>query len=521
MFRRDSSGPFGSLCLVAIFSNYPALGVEMGAVFVLVAALVSRILLNRAGIPSIVTLLAFGLLAGPSVLNLLRLDLTNPAVRALLSLAVVIVLFEATLRIDVAGIPKRALALLMVFGASGTLLLVPVVAHAYGLSRLVGSMIAAICIVTGPTVIGPLMARLRPRSAVAHLLESEGLALDALGVIIAAVAFATYTSRAGGAADLFVLVTQRVGAGILVGVAWGTLGRFVLRIASGSSSDVSKIGLLLLGVGAYATAEWLSHESGLVAVVACGLLLDVRPLPHERLLRSFKEDLSMLALSIVFVLLSSQIQVQRLGPQLLPAAAITGLLVLIRLTTVGLATIGAPYTLGERLLMATVFPRGIVAVSLATYYATQIPAWGLRGGGVLVGTLFLIVVMTIAVSTPSALLAAKRLHLQMPAVVVAGISPSTLETARLYKEAGHLPLLVDIDERAVALARSHDLEAITLSSAAALIDVVRRKKARFLVLDEETVWSRLGGSGMPGSVTVLVGKQANVSAGGLPVEPGK
>jgi NhaP-type Na+/H+ or K+/H+ antiporter len=477
-------------------AQYPALYVEAGAVFVLVAALASRVLLNRAGIPSIVTLLAFGLAAGPSGLNVLHLDLTNPATRALLSLAVVIVLFEATLRIDLRGIPKAAISLLALLGASLTLVIVPMVAREYGLSHLLASMIAAICIVTGPTVIGPLMARLRPRTVVSHLLESEGLVLDALGVIIAAAIFATFTSRPGTPLDATWHVTERIGAGIAVGMAWGFLGRLALTFAARTSSDVSKISVLLLGFGAYAMAEWLSHESGLVAVVACGLLLDFRMLPHERLLRAFKEDLSMLALSTVFVLLASQIQVQRLGTLIAPAAAITGALIVIRVAAVSIATARSPFTIAERLLMSTVFPRGIVAISLATYYATQIPAWGLHGGDRLAGILFLVVVLTIAISTPAAVAVTSLLRLQMPSIVIAGITAKTLDLAQGYKSSGHLPILVDTDERAVALARSHDFEAAAITEAAEVAKFVRERRAKFLILERSSGWVN------PRSITV-------------------
>lgn len=484
-------------------AHNPSLLVELGALFVLVAALVSRVLLRRAGIPSIVTLLAFGLVAGPSFFDFVHVDLTNPATRALLQLAVVLVLFEATLRMDLRGIPKATIALLATLGTALVLIVIPAVAHAYHLSKLLGSMLAAICIVTGPTVIGPLMARIRPRSAIAHLLESEGLVLDALGVIVAAAVFAMYTSRPGTPIDAAWHVVVRIGAGILVGVFWGLLGRVMLSLSARGSSDISKIGVLVLGFGAYATSDWLAHESGLVAVVVCGLMLDFRVLPHERLLRSFKEDLSMLALSVVFVLLASQIQIQRLGPLVVPAAAVLGTLIAIRLLSVGIATISSPFNWAERLFLCSVFPRGIVAVSLATYYATQIPAWGLHGANRLLAILFLIIVGTIATSTPAAIVIARKLRLQLPSVILAGITPTTLETARRYKQAGHTPVLLDTDERAVALALSHDLEATAVDEAQEVSAIVRERRAEVLIIADTPAWRDIDLPGLPHGVTVL------------------
>lgn len=488
---------------MSALAQYPSLQVELGAAFVLAAALLARVLSRRFGVPSIVTLLACGMAAGPSGMNFVRLDLTNPATRALLSLAVVIVLFEATLRIDFKGISKVTIAILGVVGSALTLWLLPAVGHAYGLTPLIGSMIAAICVVTGPTVIGPLMARLRPRPALGHLLETEGLVLDALGVIIAAAAFASFTSRPAGAVDAAWHAAARIGAGIAVGLLWGFAGRGTMNWVARASSDISKIYVLLIGFSAYAVAEWLAHESGLVAVVVCGLLLDFRILPHERLLRVFKEDLSMLALSTVFVLLASQIEVQKLAPLLPVAAAIVGVLVAFRIVSVIAATFRSGFNFGERLLMCTVFPRGIVAVSLATYYATQIPAWGLHGGTQLAGIMFLIVCLTIVISTPAAMIAARAFNLQMPALIIAGITPATLDTARRYLERGHLPLMVDSDDDAIAFARSHDLEAQYVEGPRGLPHVVRERNAKFVIVEGSGRWAGALRQPLGGAVTVL------------------
>ncbi len=471
-----------------VLAHNPALVVELAAVFVLVAAITARQLSRRVGIPSIVTLLAFGLAAGPSGIGVLHLNLTEPGTRSLLSLAVAIVLFEVTLRVDLRHTPKVTLALLALFGAGLVLIVVPIVARTYGYPPLVASMIAAICVVTGPTVIGPLMARLRPRAALAHLLETEGLVLDALGVIIAAVTFASFTTRPTGPIDAAWHAVIRVALGIAVGVAFGVGGRFSLRAMARASSDVLKLFVLLLGIGAYAIAELVSHESGLSAVVVCGLLVDLKSLPHERLLRAFKEDLSMLALSTVFVLLASQIQLRLLVPQVAPALGIVAALIAVRIVSVLLSTIGAPVRWGERVLMASIFPRGIVAVSLATYYATQIPAWGLRGGNRLAGVLFIVIISTIVLSTAVSVIVTRVFRLQMPALIIAGISPSTIASAQRFRDRGHLPVLVDTDDEIVGFARSNDLDAEFVVNAADVSALVRQRKARAIIVEEEERW---------------------------------
>jgi NhaP-type Na+/H+ or K+/H+ antiporter len=496
------------------FAEYPALAVEAGAAYILIAALAARILMRRFGVPSIVTLLIFGLLSGPSGVGFMNLNLTQPATRALLSLAVVVVLFEATLRMEVHHISKRVLLSLAVIGPATALWIVPIVAHAFGLTPIVGIMTAAICVVTGPTVTGPLLARLRLRSKLSHLLETEGLALDALGVIIAAAIFASFTTRPGGTEATTWHVVVRIGIGLLIGAGVGWLGRTTMPLAGRLPSDISKIYLLLLGLGTYALAEAASHESGLTAVVVCGFLVDFSKLPHERLVRSFKEDLSMLALSTVFVLLASQIRLADMRPLVAAGAAITGVLVGLRIIAVLIATVKSGYSWRERVFMMTIFPRGIVAVSLATYYATQLPAWGIRGSATLAGTAFLVIIFTVALSTASAIVFARLFKLAMPAIVVLGISSGTLEIARKLLASGYVIVLADDEERRVAFGRSNDFDAELVDSEPRVRELLRAHNASILILAREHRWPALSATALPKNVRRLSLGDAEALAAG-------
>lgn len=469
-------------------ARYPALVVELGAVYTLLVALVSRIVSRYLGVPSIVPLLIGGFLAGPAGLSILHISLTEPAVRALLTLAVVVVLFEVTLRIDFQHMPKLMIAALASIGTVLVLVVVPVVARASGFSPLVAQMLASICIVTGPTVIGPLMARLRPRAAVAHLLETEGLVLDSIGVIITAVTFASFTSRPAGPIAATWIAMSSVLAGLAVGAFFGFVARYAAQHLTKMPSDIGKIAILLLAIATYTISELIWHGSGLVAVVACGLLIDYRPLPNQRVLRSFKEDLAMLALSVVFVLLASQVPLGRLGPLLAPAAVITAAIVIVRIATVALGTIRGGLTVSERLLCASIFPRGIVAVSLATYYATQFSAWGLRGGEELMGTLFLIITMTIALSTLASVVVARIFRLSMPRIVMAGISPKTVQAAQHFSQLGYLTTMADRDSDAVAFARASNIDAHRVDSEPALVQFAQARRASTIVVGDRAEW---------------------------------
>ena len=485
----------------SIFARYPALVVEFGAAAVLVAALLARALSRRFGIPSIITLLTIGLALGPSGLDFLHLDLAAPATRALLSLCVVIVLFEATLRIDIGRLPKRPLFLLVIFGAGLTLIVIPHLARAFGLSTIVAAMLASACIVTGPTVTGPLLARLRLRPELRHLLESEGILLDAMGVIVAAATFTSFTTRERGPFLTALATVERLGSGAIVGLIVGAIGLFLLRrYARAWSSDVTKLLLLALAFGAYALGEFVAQESGLTAVIACALVVDFRGLPSERLLRSYKEDLSILALSTVFVLLASQIRIASVLPLVGVGAAIAGTLVLLRIVVVAIATARSALNMRERIFACTVFPRGIVAVSLATYYATQLTAWGFRGGNRFSEVLFVVIVLTVSISTVLSIVASRILRLRQPVVVLAGIDPASTERARALEEEGYVVVLADTDEASVAFARSQDCDAAFIESEVRIGELVRERGASVLLDDGSPRWNRLGKGFLPAHI---------------------
>ena len=377
----------------------PALAVEIGAAAILAAALAARLMANRYGVPSIVTLLIAGLIAGPSGFNFIRVDLGDPSVRGLLALCVVVVLFEVTLRIDLRNVPKRTIAILAILGAALPLLIIPWLTRRFDFPVALGLMLASICVVTGPTVIGPLVRRLALRPAVGQLLETEGLLLDAVGVVLASAMFAYVTSQTGSGAHVALQVALTLAPGILTGMACGFVGRVIAR--RDMPDDILKLAVLFLGIGAFAVSEWLAPRSGLAAVVACGLSIDLRQGVRERAVLAFKEDLAMLALSAVFVLMASQIELARMTPLLGQGAAITGALIAVRLVSVVAGTAGSSYAWSERALMAGFFPRGIVAVSLAMYYGAQLPFWHIPGGRRLSALVFIVVVFTVTLSSLS------------------------------------------------------------------------------------------------------------------------
>ncbi|MGC8485458.1 MAG: hypothetical protein ACP5O6_07495 [Candidatus Baltobacteraceae bacterium] len=245
--------------------------------------------------------------------------------------------------------------------------------------------------------------------------------------------------------------------------------------------------------------------------------MDFRGLPSERLLRAYKEDLSILALSTVFVLLASQIRIAAILPLVGVGAAIAGTLVALRIVVVTIATARSSLGIRERIFACTVFPRGIVAVSLATYYATQLAAWGFRGGNRFSEVLFVVIVLTVSVSTVLSILASRLLNLRQPVVVLAGITPASAHRARELEEEGYVVVLADTDEAAVTFARSQDCDAAYIESESRIGELVRERGASILLDDGEPRWSALGKGLLPAHIAralpIVEAAERNVQPG--------
>ncbi len=405
----------------------------------LVAGIGAQVLANFVGVPSIVFLLLFGLLLGPDGLSLVHPQVMGSGLEALVSLAVALILFEGglNLRLQRLNQVSESLRNLVLFGSLLTLVGGAVAAHYLGefpwrLAFLFGSLV----VVTGPTVINPILKRVRVDSAVSTLLEGEGVLIDPVGAILAVVVLQVVLS--GHPSFLMALeqLSSRIAIGSAVGALGGWLmGSFLLWSRQFLTEELRNSVVLAGALGVFVLAQSLRSEAGLMAVVLAGLVVRQKAAIAERGVRQFHGQLVVVAVSVLFILLTSTLSIKAvfaLGWGSL--ATVLCLMLLIRPLSVWLCTLNSDLNWRQKLFVAWLAPRGIVAASVASLFAILLTERGITGGDALKALVFLTISLTVTVQGLTAAWVARWLGLdQGSSTVIIGDHPLTGQLAQLMR----------------------------------------------------------------------------------------
>ena len=420
---------------------------------------------SRLRLPSILFLLAFGILAGP-VTGWIRPDemFGQDLLFPIVSLAVAVILFEGALSLkfrDLREIGRVMLSLLTV-GVLVTWLLTTALAHwvlQFGWS--VSLLLGAILVVTGPTVIGPLLRQIRPIGRVGPISRWEGIVIDPIGAVLAVLVFEASSEIHLAGLDgtswealTTLLKTIVVGVGCGMAAAWAVAA--LLRRHELPDHLQSPVTLMFV-LAAFALSNLLQHESGLVAVTVMGVVLaNSRGIDIHHILE-FKEALSLLLISILFILLSARLEFDdflTLGWRGL--VFLTAMLLIVRPVSVFVSTAGSNLSVQEKLLLSWLAPRGIVAAAVSSIFALQMQS----GGEQLVSATFLTIIGTVSVYGFTAFPLAKRLKLASDdpqGVLIAGAHAGARAIATALQSAGFHTLLVDVNARNIQAARMEGL----------------------------------------------------------------
>lgn len=451
------------------------------------------VIARRFALPTIVLLFAGGILLGPQLLGWIQPDSLATVLPALVSIAIGIILFEGGLTLDPRdyvrspAIIKRLLTVGALITWLGATLAVKVSLEAsWAISLLAGSLV----IVTGPTVIIPMLRRLRLVPRVASILHWEAVLIDALGVFLAVFCYELVVQ--GGVAQALYGFGHRLLIGGLVGVAGGLLLQSALRRAI-IPENLTNPFVLASAVAVFALAEHWAHEAGLLSVTLAGVIVGRRRSAEVRQISTFKAELSDLLIGALFLLL-----VSRLDPQVFQqdasglAMAVALLVFVVRPLNIWTSALGTDISVREKLFLSWVAPRGIVAASMASLFSLQ-----LQGDSRFVDGAALLESFTYAVICATVILqglTAGKLSLWLRVApveargwLIAGAHRLARELARTLQHLGAEVLLVDHDPRQVAIAKAEgvpvveadarDLEAITEDAHVAQL-------GRFLALTE-------------------------------------
>ena len=359
----------------------------------------ARFLAAKSEFPGVVLLLLSGLLIGRSGLGWVEpLDLGS-GLGTVVGLLVSLVLFDGGLNLRLPGdtikaTVQRIAALRLLISLGGGLLAAHWLA---GLSWSLAAVFSAIVLATGPTVVTPLVRQIRLAPPLGEVLEAEGLVLEPIGAVLALLLLELVLGNLHGWREVMLGLLYRLGGGVLIGASVGWLLSELLRRLKpdqlkGLPLQLS-LGLLFL---MYGVSERLLPESALPASVAAGIVVGRRPGPHTAELDGLIQELAQLAITMLFPLLAADVswaELSTLGWG--GILCVLSLMLVVRPIGVGLATIGLPYKLEQRLFLGWLAPRGIVTAAVASLFAIRLEQAGILGAGRLQGLVFLTILMTV------------------------------------------------------------------------------------------------------------------------------
>ncbi|HSN83725.1 MAG TPA: sodium:proton antiporter [Polyangiales bacterium] len=431
----------------------PALTVAIA----LAAGMVTQSIAYHLRIPSIVLLLGVGVLLGPEVAGIVDPASLGSSLQALVGMGVAIILLEGGLQLELRRLRREQVVIrrLVTLGAVITAIGGALAAHhALGWDWRLASLFGALVIVTGPTVVTPLLRRLRIRGAVPTVLEAEGVLIDAIGAITAAVVLEVVLRPSNESLVLAApQIALRLGFGVLAGLLAGGVLAGLLRFRGLIPQAYHKVLTLSIAVLIFELANSIVHESGLAAATITGMVLASSPIRKSRDLVEFKEQLTVLLIGMLFILLAANTRVADVI-ELGWAGVITvvALIVLVRPIEVLLCSIGTSLSWRERVLIAWIAPRGIVAAAVASLFAIRLESEGIPGGAQLQALVFATIAATVIWSGLTGAAIAQLLGLRRRSDagwLILGTNELALELARLLKTPRQEVVCVDDDPRRV------------------------------------------------------------------------
>ncbi|HLB71562.1 MAG TPA: cation:proton antiporter, partial [Candidatus Methanoperedens sp.] len=289
----------------------------------LVGVIIVGILANMLGrvlkIPSIVFLLSAGIILGPEVAGIIDPGRFGSGIELLVSFSVAIIVFDGGLDFDLREVRKirHSILNLVTIGVIITALLSSVFAYfilgiPFNIALLFGALISA----TGPTVITPLVRQVKVNNKVASTLQAESVLNDGVSVILAALVFEWIVSSLTGIEAVeFLLI--RLLTGVLFGVLSGVILVMILRKIPLLTEQYARLFTISILLAAFVSAESIGNESGIMAMAVFGIFIGSSDIPHKKIIQEFKEDISIILLSIIFILLSTLIDfdyIRAIGP---------------------------------------------------------------------------------------------------------------------------------------------------------------------------------------------------------------
>jgi NhaP-type Na+/H+ or K+/H+ antiporter len=443
----------------------PAFTVAIG----LAAGVLAQGIARHLRVPGIVVLLFTGVLLGPEGFGLVQPDALGHGLEAIVGFAVAIILFEGGLNLEIARLRRqgRVVRRLLTLGAAITMAGGALAArYLLGWDWRLSLLFGALVIVTGPTVVTPLLRRVRVKRSVQTILEAEGVLIDAVGAITAVVALeiliepASLASTAEGATDF----AFRFAVGLPLGIVGGLLIGWALKFRRVVPDGLENIFTLACVLALYQIGDAFMPETGIVVVTAAGLVVGNLETRVTRELSEFKEQLTVLSIGLLFVLLAASValeDVRELGAGGLAVVAV--LMFVVRPLQVMACTAGSDLSTRERAFVGWVAPRGIVAAAVASLFAGALDRAGIAGGQQLSALVFMVIAITVVVQGFTMGPVAGALGLRRPrdnGYVLLGANGLALAVGGALREAGEAVVIIESNADRANAARDQEFQVI-------------------------------------------------------------
>ncbi|OMP32257.1 MULTISPECIES: sodium:proton antiporter [Mangrovimonas] len=437
----------------------------------------------RFKIPAILPLILIGLFVGPFS-TLISADgskwiqpvwngekglFPGDSLYSFVSLAIGVVLFEGGLTLKRNEISKvgPVIMKLISLGAAVTFIGGGIATHfIFNLSWKMSFLFSALIIVTGPTVIAPILRNIPLKKDVSAVLKWEGILIDPIGALVAVLVFEFISigDDAGYTSQAFI----EFGKIVIIGFSFGTTAALALYFAINKKLiphyllNVAALSVVLL---VFVESDIFAHESGLLAVVVMGMVLGNSKLQNLKELLYFKESLSVLLISILFILLSANVNIEDLLTVYNWKTAILMAVIIFVLRPLGvfLSTTKSGLKTNEKLFISWVGPRGIVAAGIASLFGTKLVLKGEPGAEYITPLVFTTVLVTVLLNATTARSFAKWVGVYLKTsdgILIVGASEASRIIARYLIDNGRHVVLIDSNKENIDKARAKDLDAM-------------------------------------------------------------
>ncbi|MBF4501462.1 sodium:proton antiporter [Savagea sp. SN6] len=437
--------------------------------FVVLLGIISQWVAWRFSMPAIVVMSIAGLLVGPIFGFINPQETMGDLFSPIISLAVAIILFEGSLNLDFKEIKgfSKPVGRIVTVGAFIAWIGGSLAAHyVAGLSWAVAWIIGGLFIVTGPTVILPLLrqARLKPRPAA--ILKWEGIVVDPFGALLAVFAY-EFIKYINGEVNFNTLLMFFAASGFAVFIgcfAGWFIGRSLER--GGIPEFLKAPVLFAVVIFTFVLSDEIMHETGLLAVTAMGMTMANMRISSLDDIKHFKENISVLLISGIFVMLTASLSpdvlLQIMNPNII--AFVVVMLIVVRPLSIWISTIGTELNYREKLLIGWIAPRGIVALTVSGYFATILLDNGYQDAEILTALTFALVFGTVVLHGFSISWVAKKLNLATTddsGVLLVGGTKFAAEFAEAIQKTGNDVMIVDRNYSNLVSARNKGIKSYT------------------------------------------------------------